>query len=536
MIEKIRIKGYRKLRDVEITPHHKLNIIVGENEAGKSTLLEAIGLALTGKVNGRPAHEELNPYWFNQDQVSEYFSQRAVGSTPALPEISIEVFLAERADLIHRFYGAHNSDVPTNACCGVYFKILPDEQYGSEIEEYLEGGNVDLLPIEYYRVDWRTFGDQQLTSRPKELTSAVINSRTVRSTSGIDFHLRQILSDHLDESQKARVALAFRQVKLRMTEEHLDEINEQMADLESAFDGKSLGLAMDQTARTSWDASVVPHVADLPFGMVGQGQQAAVKIALAVARRADDARVIMIEEPENHQSHTHLNMLLDRVNALSGAEQQIFITTHSSFVLNRLGLANLLFLTNGTAVTPQDLPASTMRYFQKFASHDSLRMVLADKIVLVEGPSDVVLFERFYKDSQGRLPSEDGIDLISMNGLALGHCLELAKALGKACALLRDNDGRSPTDHRSELEDALSPRRQLFIGEVSDGHTLEPQLITFNDEAVVRRAMRLTERADLATWMRNNKTEGALRLAESTETLAPPNYFKEAIEFIDGIE
>ena len=62
MIEKIRIAGYRKFRDITLRPHPNFNIMVGENEAGKSTLLEALGLALTGRLNGRPAVDELNPY------------------------------------------------------------------------------------------------------------------------------------------------------------------------------------------------------------------------------------------------------------------------------------------------------------------------------------------------------------------------------------------------------------------------------------------------------------------------------------------
>lgn len=36
MIEKICISGYRKFRQLTIKPHPSLNIMVGENESGKS--------------------------------------------------------------------------------------------------------------------------------------------------------------------------------------------------------------------------------------------------------------------------------------------------------------------------------------------------------------------------------------------------------------------------------------------------------------------------------------------------------------------
>lgn len=45
MIKKIRIRGYRIHRDLTIYPNPKLNLIVGGNESGKSTLIEAIVLA-----------------------------------------------------------------------------------------------------------------------------------------------------------------------------------------------------------------------------------------------------------------------------------------------------------------------------------------------------------------------------------------------------------------------------------------------------------------------------------------------------------
>ncbi|MCZ4327905.1 ATP-dependent nuclease [Brachybacterium paraconglomeratum] len=395
-----------------------------------------------------------------------------------------------------------------------------------------------ILPVEYYSVDWRTFGDRVLTARPKELTAAIIDSRTIRSSNGVDYHLRQILSDHLKPEDKAQVSLAFRQVKEEMTDQHLKSVNEDMKRLEGALDDRNISLAMDQSSRTSWDASVTPHVADLPFAMAGQGQQAAIKIALAMSRSADKARVAMIEEPENHLSHTSLNVLVKRIEDLAGDEQQLFITTHSSFLLNRLGLNGLQLVSNGAVSTFNQITQDTVRYFQKLPGYDTLRMVLADRFVLVEGPSDEILFERFYKDTTGHLPMQDGIDVFSMRGLSLARCLELAKVTGKRCAVLRDNDGKSPDDLIADLGDLIDGNdRAAFIGDPALGHTLEPQIVKANpDEALLRRAVQPPQSSDVTKWMSSdkNKTEAALRIADAAETLTPPLYFTQAIEFIRG--
>lgn len=51
MIEKIAIRNYRKFREFELEFSPGMNIVV--DDTGKSTLVEAINLALTGRVNGR---------------------------------------------------------------------------------------------------------------------------------------------------------------------------------------------------------------------------------------------------------------------------------------------------------------------------------------------------------------------------------------------------------------------------------------------------------------------------------------------------
>ena len=92
MITKVKISGYRIFKYFEFRPHQNLNLIVGANETGKSTLLEAIALGLTGRINGRRAAEELNPYWFNTEVVDKFVSDRQAGKKVAPPEIKIELF------------------------------------------------------------------------------------------------------------------------------------------------------------------------------------------------------------------------------------------------------------------------------------------------------------------------------------------------------------------------------------------------------------------------------------------------------------
>lgn len=533
LITKIKIHGYRIYGDFSLEPNRKLNLIVGANEAGKSTLIEAIALALTGRINGRSASEELNPYWFNTPIVDDFLCKRRSGGRIPFPEIRIELFLEDRPEL-QQLCGAINTDVPTIACPGITMRVLPNPDYAPELDEWAKDPS-RLLPVEYYITDWRSFADEKITSRPKQLTTAIIDSRTVRSSAGIDYHLRQILGDHLEPAERASISLAYRKAKASMSETALTAVNKRIGTLHAALHDKPIALAMDQSARTSWEGSVAPHVNDVPFSMSGQGQQAAIKISLAMSRHSGATNFVMVEEPENHLTHTSLTTLLSRIQSLASEEQQLFVTTHSSFVLNRLGMDALLLIGNGVRCKISELDPETVSYFQKLPGYDTLRMVLASKIVLVEGPSDEIIFERIFRDIHGKKPMECGIDVFSIRGLSLGRCLELCAALDKPVAALRDNDGFPPVELRTSVQSWLKEgRRELFIGDVEHGKTLEPQLTHHNGEAAIREILGITAAADLATWMKREKTETALRIASTTQTITPPAYMSAAAKFIYG--
>ena len=413
-------------------------------------------------------------------------------------------------------------------------RIEPNPEYASELEEWAKHPTT-LLPVEYYRCDWRSFAGHPITTRPKVLATAVIDSRTVRATSGMDYHLRQILGDQLEPAERAEISLEYRKVKAQMSGTTLSAVNTSMSSVHATLHGKPIALAMDQTARTSWEGVVTPYVDNVPFAMSGQGQQSAIKISLAMNRHAGRAKFVMIEEPENHLTHTSLVTLLARIESLAGAQQQLFVTTHSSFVLNRLGLNALVLMGNDAAVKLTELPPDTVSYFKKLPGYHTLRIALASKIVLVEGPSDEIVIERIFIDLYGKRPMECGIDVFSMGGLSLARGLALCAAMNKPVAALRDNDGGDPTELRDAVSQWLKAgEREVFIGEVVHGETLEPQLIHHNGEVLLREILGVTDAAKLLTWMTREKTEAALRIGEAGKKIVPPAYMLAAAQFIHG--
>ena len=529
LIERIIIQGYRRFHRLDIEPSPRINVLVGDNESGKSTLLEAIGLALTGRVNGRWAQEELNPYWFHQKHVAEFFHGYESRSVPP-PEILIELYFCDD-DALQAFRGVHNSQ--SLDCPGVKVQVAPAADYSAEFGEYLASDPPPIVPVEFYSVDWRDFSDGRLVQRPKALATAVIDTRTIRSTSGVDYHTREMLAEHLDTKERTSISVAHRRSRQEITEGVLGPINARIASENASLHDLPVGLQMDQSSRTSWESGVVPQVDHIPFAMAGQGQQASLKVALAMSRTAGASTYVLIEEPENHLSYSTLNRLLGRLQELANDEQQLFITTHSSFVLNRLGLDRLLLLHDGNTAKLGALSDSTVGYFRKLAGYDTLRLVLAARLALVEGPSDALVLERAIRNATGRAPLEAGIDIVSMGGLTIKRALEVCSSLDRQVVALQDNDGRTGEEILDEVDHLLNPPlRSLLVSETANGATLEPQVIAVNDEATLRSVLGVASHVDLVTWMNNNKVEAALRILDAEQSIVFPDYIDQAVQLL----
>lgn len=108
MLKKIVIHNYRLFRDfmLEFTPG--MNILVGDNDTGKSTVLEAVNLALTGRVQNRLLAQDLSPYLFNLDITREYIRAVQDGQGPEPPDMIVDLYLEQSGTTAH-LKGRNNS-------------------------------------------------------------------------------------------------------------------------------------------------------------------------------------------------------------------------------------------------------------------------------------------------------------------------------------------------------------------------------------------------------------------------------------------
>lgn len=528
MIKKIIIHNYKLFENFELELDDDLNIIVGDNETGKSTILEAINLALTKKLNGRFIENELSPHLFHNPTVVKFAEDLKNGKNPLPPEMFIELYFRDVPSLAS-FKGTNNSKREDEI--GIRLEVVFNDDFKNEYEQLLKDTEINLLPIEYYKVTWMGFDGNARTQHSIPLKPSLIDATIIRLQSGTDFYLQNIINEGLEVKERVQLTVAYRQLKENFaTHPSIEEINKTLSSDGAAITDKQLTIGLDVSQKTTWETNLIPHLNDIPSQFSGKGEQNSLKIMLALKKRAHETNIILIEEPENHLSFSSMNKLLTKIQDKC-KDKQILIATHSSFVLNKLGLSKLILISNGKKLRLANLSVDTQEYFKKLSGYDTLRLILAKKAVLVEGPSDELIVQKAYYLKYKKMPINDGIDVISV-GLSFKRFLDIAKELKIVVSVVTDNDGDYKEKVEKKYKDYVGiPTIAIHFDKDDSAHTLEPQIVKVNDINVLNGILgtSFTDKKLLSDYMENNKTEYALKLFDTTEDFSIPQYIQDAI-------
>jgi putative ATP-dependent endonuclease of OLD family len=443
------------------------------------------------------------------------------------------------------FEGSGNSDKAKE--CGISFKIAFDEKYQGEYEKLIKKGDVKTLPIEYYDVIWTSFARENITSRSIPVKSALIDSSSNRYQNGSDIYISRIIRDNLDPEDIIDISQAHRKMRENfMNDSSIKTINDKIKN-GTKISEKKVELSVELLSKNAWENSLMTYFDDIPFHYIGKGEQCIVKTELALChKKSKEACVILLEEPENHLSHSKLNLCIRSLKEKYKGKQ-IIISTHNSFVANKLGLDNLILLNERKTIRLNDLKAETKSFFEKISGYDTLRLILCKKAILVEGDSDELVLQKAYMQKNGgNLPIEDEIDVISV-GTSFLRFLEIAEKINKPVVVVTDNDGDVEAlskKYGNYLGKNAKPNIKICFDSVIDKgnfeigdkpfnyNTLEPKFLKANgiDKLNAILGTEFNNQDEINKYMKENKTECALKIFDTQEDMNFPEYILEAIK------
>lgn len=527
MIKRIIIHNFKGIKFADLEFNAYKNVIVGNNGVGKSTLVEALSLAMGYGLNKL----EITPYLFHIQ------CQRDFIRTKNPPEITIEIVFDGNND---EFSGMNNT-LHMNLR-GLQLKICFDDAYASLFEA--EKSDCSQIPCEYYKVERFWFSDKSVKQQLMPYNVMLVDSSLIYMNVSPNQYMAGILKRYLGDDDLVKVQSSLRHLREGFEEEDkIEAINYKLQDkLEK------LKVSIDVTSNIIVRNILRPFWEDIPVGQIGEGDLCILKTLLSIDKSHlnDKPKIVIIEEPETHLSHSKMYELILKIEKNIDEEKtQLIITTHNNFIANKLDLSNLLLLNNNGVIENTKLnqgDKELFKFFTKVTNYPTLRLILCKSAILVEGPTDEMVVTYYYKKKYDKHPLDDGIELISVDGVKFKHFVELAKSFTKKIAVITDNDGASYDEVlKNRGFDNLPESIRVFTEENITLKTLEPSFVDANDDKIqaLSNIVRLrTEEEDtkeaLINYMLSNKTDWAYRLLLSVDTsqFNVPKYISDAINWL----
>ncbi|EKN3402651.1 AAA family ATPase [Yersinia enterocolitica] len=551
LIKSLRLINFKKFSDQIFDFNDDVNIFVGDNNAGKSTILEALEIVLNFQYRGRQLNKELSPDLFNLHAVQDFL--KSDKQPDDLPELIIEIYI----DGIPDYRGSNNS-LGTDAQ-GVQVRASFDPDFTDSYLDYIKSGSaITSIPVEFYKLEWLDFAWNTIKPISKKFRALYIDPTRIHPSLGKNQYISNVINTALRTEEEYRLNLNYREILQSFNEtDEVRSVNKNL-DSDNRITDKKLTIAANTMPAGALQNGLQLEVDDVPFHMIGKGEQSKVQIKLALHNKAKDIDVLMMEEPENHLSHIELSKLVHDIEK-QRESKQLFITTHSSYVLNKLSISKICLL-HDSYKRLNNLDSDVVNTLKRLPGFDTLRVALSHKVILVEGPSDELVLKKIHMiNNHGHLPEQFGIDIIVVRGVGFKTFVEIGKEIGTSINMLRDNDG----DYKNNINKAKNdykafPNIQVFSSTNNKEFSLEPALIMANASSqaeliefskVVLSTQTHNKLTKLATfdeqkeylinWFTSSDGDGkgkkkvdtAIRLFETKSSFRYPAFLEEVLNF-----
>lgn len=519
-LKRMKIFGFKKFEKLTVDFNEGKNIIVGDNEEGKSTILEAIDLVLSQKYKNYDKYiiKEL----LNANMITRFKENPSIET---LPKINIELEL--ELDNLPRngiFYGSNHKFENGKMLFGIYFKCEIPEEDVTELLEIIENGKI---PYEYYQMSWSTFGGEVYNSLKKPLSFMLIDNDNIDTNNTYNYYNKTLFRSSHESIQQQKIKNDFRN--------YMNELFNKL-ELNSVNEHQKFGV---NEKKIIFENIISILDDDIPIENKGKGKENLIKTKIALDKKAGKMDVVAIEEPENHLSFPNLKKMLEEIS--SHTEKQLIITTHESMIASGLDLKNVMWVKEDKIESLKNLTEEDSKFFLKIAQNNLLQFILSEKVILVEGPTEFLLIPKIFEKIYNEKLDAYKITIISCSGISYKRYLDIADKMNKRIAVLTDNDKKQNNIEYKNHFNEQHKNIKIFMDDNVENWTWEKCFYNLNKE-FLDKIIKIDPKADYLYYgnehgkvlgkMLNNKTETAYLMYNENFDFKVPEYIKGALAWI----
>lgn len=566
-ISKVKIDSYRGFEKFQ-TDLSKLTVIIGENGSGKSNFFSALTLPLSGNQI-HFTQKRLNVSDINIASIKKFYTAIIEKKSDQkifdlVPKVSIEVtFTSPEGEYEEAILMNWLSANPN----GQEYKIRY-EFFASKIEDLVESVKhllKDVTSIE--EVHWFTFPVEFYEHR-------IVSCNNLRQISYNDLKpivMNYINADRDDFSDSASMqsnSLLTRMLESSLKDEEKVKINksynEFFKSIEDTDTFKSiieLSPGFENFADHIDRIKCIPNLPNMRnilsnitlksedefFHQKGLGERNLLYIILLFEfykNRKDCFNLCCIEEPEAHLGVNNLRLSVDFIS--KSTEQgssliQTLVSTHNPAVLNKLKLSNVVVFSGDEAIPIGDADDYLTNYLRKRPNFDILKLLFADRVILVEGPTEEMLINSFYSKDVGKLSN---VEIISVGQKGFKKFLDIWLRINKdnfnkKIGIVRDFDDEQ---NAKDEHDKYDKENENICVRTTENYSLEDDLVkTDKNIESLKSIFELESSADVndvIEHMKNDKADSMLELCsyllneKEGCSVDLPKHIKQVVEFV----